>query len=35
MAVLELLVKTLTLPFTPATSIFYMTDAFPLPSDVY
>ena len=28
-------VKNLTSPFAPATSISYMTDAFPLPSDVY
>jgi len=31
----ELPVKNLTLPFAPATSISYKTDAFPLPSDVY
>jgi len=26
-------VKNLSPPFAPATSIFYRTDAFPLPSD--
>jgi len=34
-AIYELPVKNLTPPFAPATSISYMTDAFPLPSDVY
>jgi len=31
----KLPVKNLTPPFVPATSIFYKTDAFSLPSDVY
>jgi len=35
MAIYELPVKNLTPPFAPVTSISYMTDAFPLPSDVY
>jgi len=35
MAIHELAVKHLTLPFASATSICYKTDAFPLPSDVY
>jgi len=34
-AIQELPVKNLTPPFTPATSISYKTDVFPLPSDVY
>jgi len=34
-AIKELPVKNLTSPFAPATSIFYMTDAFPLPSYIY
>jgi len=34
-AIYQLPVKNLTPPFAPATSIYYKTDAFPLPSDVY
>jgi len=34
MAIYELPVKNLTPPFAPVTSFSYMTDAFPLPSDV-
>jgi len=34
-AIQKLPVKHVTPSFAPATSIFYKTDAFPLPSDVY
>jgi len=34
-AIKELPIKNLTPPFALATSIFYKTDAFPLPSDVH
>ena len=34
-AIYELPVKNLTPPFAPATSIYYMRNAFSLPSDVY